>query len=406
MILTREVTDLLLISKAIIDTVRFQLGGAPDRHSLALRILAAHDAAELCLSAIGNARGKMPNKSQRFLMDYFEPLKTLHPRSEVAGKEYFNQLNRVRVAIKHHGIFPDARQWDTVGENVYKYMSKWCAKYLSVNLEDLDESVLLENVKAKANYIEAKQCVEQQSYKGALENIALALHIILDTNPAVRGLMVGSAHAEDAIKLATFGVQANDFLTLQNFLPKIFSSGEERGAHWDQEQFGHPGNWNRETCLFCLKAFLDVALKIQHAPKIPGPTKFGDVYEYKITALKDRTEIRNFPESPYGIDKHKILKTLSRGESIRGIVTVLKSDPLFESIVLGIPPRKTELKIESTSEHLNGFVKEEDVHVTCVPKQNTYVKSSFPDLPEINWQKGRMFDLIRTRFKDSEDSAD
>src|SRR5712664_1290751 len=77
------------------------------------------------------------------LMDYFPAIKKMHPEKDVEGKEYFNQLNRVRIHIKHHGLFPDQKQWYRVGEKTYDYVSRWCENYFNVSLDDLDESSLI-----------------------------------------------------------------------------------------------------------------------------------------------------------------------------------------------------------------------------------------------------------------------
>jgi hypothetical protein len=403
----REITELLLLSKSILDRIRFQVGRSIDRHSLALRILAAHDAAELSLSAIANATHKLPTKDQRYLMDYFEPLKALHPEREVPGKGYFNQLNRVRIGIKHHGIFPDPLQWETVGEKTFSYISEWCTDYLDLSLEELDESVLFEDKKTKQCYQEAKECATQGNHRLALEKIAFGLHEIFKSNPAVRGLMVGHPRAEDAIKLATFGVQANDFLTLQHFLPRVISSGDIPVIHWTQEEFGHPGNWRQETSAFCLRAFLDVILKIQHAPRTPGPARFDTLYEYKITPVKESAQIWNLPEgvTSWQNTRRNVLRTISKGEFLIGSVELLRSNPLMES-VMGIPPRKEVLEVSSVvPDKIHGYVLQEDVNVVCVPKDNEYVRMFFPDLPEIEWEKGQMLALARAHFGHTEEKS-
>jgi len=105
-----EVTEILLIAKSILDRLKSETPASPDRHSIVVNILLAHDAAELALSAVAQQCGKLPSGKYHYLMDYFAPLKTLHQDKEVPGRGYFDQLNRARQNLKHVGVFPDTQQ--------------------------------------------------------------------------------------------------------------------------------------------------------------------------------------------------------------------------------------------------------------------------------------------------------
>jgi len=81
--------ELLLISKSMLDRIKAQAPPTPERHSIAMNVLPAHDAAELALSGIANQCGQLPPGKQHFLMDYFASLKTLHSKNEVPGNALF-----------------------------------------------------------------------------------------------------------------------------------------------------------------------------------------------------------------------------------------------------------------------------------------------------------------------------
>ena len=316
-----EVTELLLISKSILDRLRTQTPATPDRHSIAINILLAHDAAELALAAIANQCGRLPSGNQHYLMDYFAPLKTLHPESEVTGRGYFDQLNRVRLNLKHKGIFPDPQQWAQVAERVYEHVSTWCANYLQLDFDELDQSVLLNDPTVKEHYEKAKTHFAQGDYREVLEESAQALNAVFEKKPALSGISVGKSSAEDAIRLAAFGVQANDFIRLQRFLPKVTSdSAELKKLIWTQDENGHPGNWHEEAARFCLATVIDIAVKVQTAAWIPGPVPFHAIYEYKVEATKDDVEIWNLPEDKEydmslngDVINRKLVKKLSKG---------------------------------------------------------------------------------------------
>lgn len=396
--LTKQVAELLLLSKSMLDKIRVQVAGNPDRHSLAIQILITHDAAELALFAIATHKNALPRKKKdRLLLGYLESIPSQHKDREMSGTGYFDQLNGARNNLKHNGVFPEPNQWAQVGGTVYGYVSDWCSEYLGFKLDELDESILLEDKEAKSSYDEAKELFEKRAYKQTMEKLALALFglFLKSKNTALSYLTVGSPKAEDAIRVASFGVQANDFLRLQEFLPQVVLLRDKQfETQWLQGQYGHPGNWREDTARFCLKVFLDVAIKIQSAQWIPGPIHFSILYEHKIEALKDKVEIWNLPEDASGFfvapplnpPTRRVETILSKGDVLRGQVYPPKKPGLFESVLGQAKENKSLLVVSSEPKQISGYVASEDVRVTCVPRNNNLVRDLFTDLPEIEWE--------------------
>ena len=104
-------------------------------------------------------------------MDYFPVIKELHPDKGVPGHEYFRQLNNVRIAIKHHGNFPEPQQWYRVGELTYEHLSEWCRRYLDLSFDKLDQSDLITNQEVKDLYDTAMDCFQEGKYKKSLEHL-------------------------------------------------------------------------------------------------------------------------------------------------------------------------------------------------------------------------------------------
>ena len=338
-------------------------------------------------------------------MDYFEPIKEgKHPASRRHGKEYCRQLNQVGNDIKHLGILPNARQWGSVGEKLYTIVSAWCSEYLGATLEDMDLSDLLKNSNVRMSVRTAKQAITNGAFRDALISIAQGMYYLFKDNPALLNVIVGFPRAEDAIKLAGFGVHANDFLTLQQFLPRVTAYSGELECHWNQEEFGHPGNWRKEAAEFCLKTFLDLALKIQDAEERPTPIPFGLVYLHKLTALVDGVKIWSLPWNviqmpdqtqsvqPEVKQNRKLWKTLNTGESI--VTYLRKPDPIQETLPQYIDSGEFIFNIDFLE---FGAVAKKDVKVTCVPTANA--SQMLPDvvLTEIDWEphgtrrKNRLF---------------
>jgi hypothetical protein len=91
------------------------------------------------------------------------------------------------------------------------------------------------NADVKRLYDEARQSVGQGDFKGALEKLALALSIVFKENGALRGFEAGNATTEDAIRVVGFGIHGNDFLALQQFLPRVNRwSADAKTPQWNQ----------------------------------------------------------------------------------------------------------------------------------------------------------------------------
>jgi len=120
-------------------------------------------------------------------------------------------------------------------------------------------------------FASAKEALAGGDYRCVLERIGFAVQVLFKENRALYGLKVGVPKTEDAIRLTGFGVHANDFLELQNFVPEVAEEAGGLKYRWRQGKFGHPGNWKQRAAQFCCEAFLDLAVKIQDAPFIPGP---------------------------------------------------------------------------------------------------------------------------------------
>ena len=390
-----EVLQRLLLGKSLLSRIRTLPVVELSQHDLAHQIVTAHDGAELILAAIADQKGKLPAKEKHFILDYLGSLGTLHPQEDVYGRAFIRSLNRVRVDLKHFGILPDPRQWNRVGDRVFHHASQWCKDYLGVSLEELDESELLRSRVVKKYLGEAKEAFSESSYKNCLEMLALALQLLFREIEGLRGLRVGDPDPKDAIKLAGFGVHANSYLALQEFLPKIQEKDDALTPVWKQSEFGHPGNWRKDAASFCLESFLDLALQIQDAEWIPGAVHVLVIYEQKVTALRDEVQIWQEKSSPpIGLSvreevQKETVKVLKKGESVRGAVRAVRTPDLLRTALGGRGPIEklliffSELDKEGVG---HGFVNPKDVKITLIALQNEFVRKHFPGLPEMDWE--------------------
>lgn len=388
MTLRPEVIQRLLLAKSILAPYRFAPWNEPSDHDVAMQVLASHDAADMVFAAIADHQGKSTNKGPKRSPSMMEALALIDCGENLTKPTtYVSQLNEARDSLKHRGIFPNTKQWGRVGQNTYERLSEVCRVCINLSLDQIDESALLRDPEVKNHLAAAKKAIDADEYKNALEEIAKALRMLLDSLPYL-AIQVGEAKAEDAIKLSGFGVRANDFLRLQEFLPETWSLGDGFRVTWKQSGFGHPGNWREDVARFCLEAFLQIAPRIQDAKWIPGAIELFQLYGYKVTAKEDNVDI--WVESrTYDSDlvtKH-VVGHLHKGESrmFSSVRQPLVSDWFDE--VASESLRIVRLRDNSdfsglfpASEH---FVLFNKVIITCIPTD--FMREHFPDLVEIPW---------------------
>jgi hypothetical protein len=129
-----------------------------------------------------------------------------------------------------------------------------------------------------------------------------------------------------------------------------------------------------------LRTFVDVAVKRQGAPWIPGPLGRDVLYDQQIEALNDDVEFwHDVPDNSsddnwiFGKTKRETKKFLRKNEKMRGRVM----SPAGKKDVLSIG-------LIGNLEIWN--VLASNVKVTCVPSENESVKNYFPWLPQIDWE--------------------
>ncbi len=287
--LRKEVINRLVLAKSILSSAVGASSPQANSHLVARQLLNAHDAADLVFAAIADQKGKLVTKGRAPSM--MECL-TLLGRKADPQSAYFKQLNDARNGLKHVGNLPNIHQWSAVAEDVLKRLSALCNSMLGKRLEDVSELELVLNADVRAHLESAHDLRDLGKHKEGLEEVGKALCVALQEQPDFWDIEVGNPKAEDALKLAAFGVAAHEFLRLQEFMPNVsrFLS-EPFAVLWEQSKFGHPGNWRPEVVDFCLSQCRLVALSVQTAVGAPHAFELNALYSYKITAREDGVEL-------------------------------------------------------------------------------------------------------------------
>jgi len=397
--LRKEVLNRLLLAKSILSPAVNGLPGQTNAHVIARQVLNAHDAADLVFAAIADQQSKLSAKGRAPAMIECLDLIGTKGRKHAA---YFKQLNDARNSLKHVGNLPSTQQWSRVTEDVSERLSSVCLSTLRVRLEDVDELEFLQSDDVKVHLRAARQYARSRDFRAALEETARALSVAFWEHPDHWTIRVGRADAGDALKLAAYGVPANDFLRLQEFLPMASRTGSEPlEVLWKQSQFGHPGNWREDVARFCINAALGVALGIQDASRAPSAIELRGLYEYKVTAIEDQVEIwedliRDHLQETHGIARpFRIHKSfLAKGESITvsGYAEPLVSDDVSSTGESIKRVRVSPSNFDSIFPRARaGYVNLSQVRVTCVPHEYLKHKDTFGDrfqhLSEIPWEE-------------------
>jgi hypothetical protein len=402
-----DILQRLLVVKHLLAANSDQLMPSSDAAAVARMVLVAHDAAELAIAAIASHLN-VPGLTERMSLTEYAPKIEAHTQTTLSGADFLKSLNQARIGFKHHGVMPDARQWYRVIDNAWTRLDDWCHAYLDVALDDIDLEEFLADDEIKVLYEFAKRQHAAGRYREALEALGHALYRQLRHFPGMHWPTVGKKNTEDALMLAPFGVRPSDFLTLQDFLPRVYFDWAKKNItlKWESRVNGHEGNWTEANVRFCLDTFLDLALKIQHAPSIPRAIPFDLIFDDVITPKNATAELFEWTYErslkatlltgfgrPTG---RSVVRVLEKGETLRCRLSPAKvTDKVPSDAGLGDlaslgTPEPTIHTAEVLTVHLPGaensligqimYVDRASVEVGTAPKDDDFVRRVCPHL--------------------------
>lgn len=386
-----------MIAKTLLDRAANIHTAEADDHTLAIELLACHDASELVLATVAfRLPGPtLPDKSN--LLSYAGRIgEAGYKRSGLPGGSHWKALNDARNSLKHSGNLPNPGQFRQVTKETQRHLNRICKDHLGKELDALDRTGLIHSESTRKAIQEIREAMElasgSEDYRQCLERMACALQTAFEEHTALRSVEVGKPSAEDALMLAGYGIHSHEFLTLQQFLPKSPAVWAEGAACWDSSKYGHPANWTWETADFCLRVCIEVIVKTQVATDIPAPLERDDFYTQRITAIEDGVTVweanlflLGFRLSP---PNHvpPVDRALARGDSIVGRVRMtgrrverlrelLQVDKLIE-VSFGVDAALPN----------GGYIDASKVEIVCTPE--VYWQELRPDLylPEFPWE--------------------
>ena len=374
----------LLVVKKLLASIP-TLTPTSDAVAAAIAILTAHDAAELALATAADVVGVPRRRERMYLMDYAAAIRD-HLKTPVQGYDFLARLNEERISFKHKASLPNVEQWRSVGDEARGYVEQWCQEYLQTSLADLDLAVLIENAQARALYVDAKRRCDGHDYQGALELLGQALYLVLRALPGAYAVVGGGEHVSNALRVAAFGVNAGQFLTLQELLPSVSpkSGGQGFEVTWNIRKTGHAANWTEENVRFCLDTFVDVAIKVQHAPWSPWPVNFHFAYVNTATARRDGAALWREPDlwnRALGRQREPV-KEFRKGDVLRGLLVPV-ADPRAQPGIAALAPSFEEAAayfFHSESGDLMGGIFVDDFEIGFEPRDSETTRRYFPHL--------------------------
>jgi hypothetical protein len=398
----------LMVVKHLLASNLGQLSPHSDATAVARMILAAHDAADLALAAIASHLDVPDLRESVYLMDY--PAKIAAKAAiPFPGTDFLRRLNNARIAFKHYGNLPEPRSWHRVVENTWGWIDDWCQAYLGTPLDSIELEELLSDEDVRKHYRLAKEAHKQYRYREALEHLGLAMFEVMRIVPGVGWPTVGSRagskkNTEAALMISAFGVKPSDFLGLQDFLPRVswdFSVGPaQTKLEWDRRGRGHEGNWTEANVRFCLETFLDLALKVQHAPQVPFALQFPSVFQDVITPKGERADLFEYVYDgktilAQRVVGRRVIRTLAAGEQlpcVLGASHVQENPSEMPTDLSALAEVGREPTVETAdvlSVVLRGepgqpatllYVDKEAIQILAVPKDDPFIRRMCPHL--------------------------
>jgi hypothetical protein len=386
-IISETVLDRLLLAKFLLKHRSTEPAAKADSHYIATQILLAHDAAELGAAAIADHLGLKLDKGNRYLWDYVDAIsKHLN-----VSAGFFRQLNQARIDVKHYGIHPSPEQFKKVVENTYQRLSELCVKAFGKTLDETDESALILDDNVRNLFLEARSLSVSGRFKEALDALARALHRTFKSNPALAVLNVGDPNTKDAIRLSGFGVKLNDYLALQHFLPRMSWERNNFKTYWKPSKFHHPINWNAFNVNFCIRAFLDLVLRIQNAERVPWAMERDIFFEHVLTVKKNGIALYAGVTVPVEVMKGEYIRqwkirpagVLNEGDTLTGRVSIKDRSEFVE-----VPIEEKSLieifNIDSLPTKFIAGSELKNVEIICVP--NRQALAIFPNVTPFPWE--------------------
>jgi hypothetical protein len=144
----------------------------------AASILTFHDSVELFLHLSCKELGTNTSTSLTF-MQYWERLQKLPDGTSLGYKSEMENLNTLRVILKHQGISPPESEIESSRVNVANFFERYTPIIFGIDFDKITMTDLVQYIPAREYLNQATTFMEQESFGGALNKIAIAFDMII-----------------------------------------------------------------------------------------------------------------------------------------------------------------------------------------------------------------------------------
>jgi hypothetical protein len=313
----------LISARFLLENSGPRLNRHSDARAVAHAVLISHDAAELALTAFADhLKLGLPDRTE--FPKLIEQLKAQSVFSSgFPGDVFFNKLNKVRVAFKHHGVLPDSGSWFDVVDTTLGHLDDASKLVLGTGFSEIDTANLIADTKVKRWIVKAREKKETGDFKEALEMLARALYRSNVLFPSGVQITPGDPNAQQALVLSGYGIDPSAYIVLQQLLPSVSSEA----LVWNLHATGHEMNWTEENVAFATDALVSLVITLQHARPRPQPLKFEDVFVDVLTINTSSPDVRKISllslSEEFAVrDSGVALTDFVVGDTIRGRVSV------------------------------------------------------------------------------------
>jgi hypothetical protein len=299
----------LVAARHLIESTGSQLTSASPALLLAQKILAAHDASELVLSALSSFPDAAPKgRDHQIIKDpsFMDLARAVVNYAVSTGNftegihlKTFQDLTDARKIFKHSGMLVDRIEHAHLFVATIGILDELCKAFVGQTLSSIDQTTSIKFLGTRESFLQAKDFLAAGMYKESLEHAAQGLTAASWELPSSLPLTIGKPSSEDALLLSGYGIDPASFLSMQQFLPRLYMTGET--PQWELRKFGHPANWTYETSEFCLRTAIDVVIKLQRATYSPAASDFYEIYEDTVKIIVDKPIVYYSRNSPFSV---------------------------------------------------------------------------------------------------------
>jgi hypothetical protein len=325
-----HVLSRLIAARHLIDSSGQELTSFSDPLAVAQKILIAHDVAELVLCALKAQLSLKPVEANgkvlvepTFMATAIAICEKTYPNEygDVGSAiDKFDQMNRLRVAFKHHGNLPEVSSTFNLYSDVVDLLNGICSHLIGIALVEINHSAAIKDELARNRLVHAEQLIHVGDYKKALETISLALSQAFSSLNLPTYMNPGKASSEDALLLSGRGVDPASFLTMQKLLPFAHIYVDNDEVKWELRKTGHKGNWTKEDTEFCLRTAISTIVRLQSAQEMPIPQGFYDWFDDVVEILSEAPEVFKIDGFPGLHGEPELITSFRKGDRITGRV--------------------------------------------------------------------------------------